>query len=346
VSIEDSVFHNQTNWFCFICCSEIFPYIHIENDVDYHAALCNDSANLTIKDLDDILFDPFEINDDPNVRPWTDIDPDLQFFNDMTCIDTSTLCNYFEPELFNEYIMQHGVSSNNFSLFHLNIRSIPQHLAELTRFLNELKIQFSLIALSETWLKSNNFNVYGIPDYNSEHAYRLNRIGGGVSLFIQKEIFYFRRKDLDIFCDKLESLFIEIPKTGITSAKNLIVGVIYRPPNTSITEFNFILSDLLFKCNSEEKMVYLLGDFNINLLNADRHVQTSEFLENCYATSLFPRITKPTRLCDNTATLIDNIFASITHKEYSINGLFATDISDHFPIFSIEVRSKVIPKSN
>jgi hypothetical protein len=93
-------------------------------------------------------------------------------------------------------------------------------------------------------------------------------------------------------------------------------------------------------------MVYLLGDFNINLLNADRHVLTSEFLENCYATSLFPRITKPTRLCDNTATLIDNIFASITHKEYSINGLFATDISDHFPIFSIEVRSKVIPKAN
>ena len=47
--------------------------------------------------------------------------------------------------------------------------------------------------------------------------------------------------------------------------------------------------------------------------------------------SLYPSITKPTRITSKTATLIDNIFTNSYSKQTA--GLILTDISDHLPIF-------------
>ena len=68
------------------------------------------------------------------------------------------------------------------------------------------------------------------------------------------------------------------------------------------------------KLNSEKSLIYILGDFNINLLNTDKHVQSSDFLETMYLFSLFPFITKPTRVTKSTATLIDNIYSNHIHN--------------------------------
>ena len=38
-------------------------------------------------------------------------------------------------------------------MFHLNIRSIPEHFIELTSYIDSLDIVFKFIAISETWLK-------------------------------------------------------------------------------------------------------------------------------------------------------------------------------------------------
>jgi hypothetical protein len=292
-----------------------------------------------------MLFDPFEINDDSDTRPWADIDPDLQYFNDMTQIDSSLACNYFIPKYFNEYIKKHEVSDSNFSILHLNIRSLPRNGSNLSDFLDNLEMKFSVVALSETWLSHNTLNLYDIENYNGEHLYRKNRTGGGVSIFVREEISYSQRTDLSVFNEILESIFIEIPKHNINTDKDVLVGVVYRPPNTDISEFNQLLSEILHKCSHESKLLYLVGDFNINLLNADNHMPTAEFLENCYTTSLFPQITKPTRLCKSTATLIDNIFVNITNSQNTLSGLFVEDISDHFPIFCINVNSKIQSKS-
>ena len=53
-----------------------------------------------------------------------------------------------------------------------------------------------------------------------------------MSLFIKNYIKYTRRKDLDIINDNTEEIFIEIKKEVINTNKNLIIGVVYRPPNT------------------------------------------------------------------------------------------------------------------
>ena len=116
--------------------------------------------------------------------------------------------------------------------------------------------------------------------------------------------------------------------------------MIYRPPDTNVAKFNECLDGVLSKIKSEKKSCYLLGDYNINLLNSDKHPATQEFIDTMFSYSMLPCITKPTRVNSKTATLIDNIF----HNDLSIKSTFAgilyTDITDHFPVFLIDHSSK------
>ena len=75
--------------------------------------------------------------------------------------------------------------------------------------------------------------------------------------------------------ENVESLFIEIERTG---SKNVIVGVIYRPPGQDVKEFNDFTNVLLSKIMHNDKPVYIMGDFNINLLNEDVHTLTNDFI--------------------------------------------------------------------
>ena len=46
---------------------------------------------------------------------------------------------------------------------------------------------------------------------------------------------------------------------------------------------------------------------------------------------LYPVITLPTRLTDNSATLIDNVFTNINNNSQSLSGILISNMSDHFP---------------
>ena len=75
----------------------------------------------------------------------------------------------------------------------------------------------------------------------------------------------------------LESIFIEIinPRKS-----NIIVGVIYKHPKMNVTDFNNnFLNNLLKKINQEQKKVFLLGDFNIDLMHCNENKPTNEFLD-------------------------------------------------------------------
>ena len=81
---------------------------------------------------------------------------------------------------------------------------------------------------------------------------------------------------------------------------------------------------------------YIMGDYNIVLLKHELHQPTEKFLEALYSNSLLPMILKSTRETVTTATLIDNIFINKYHiNDNIIQGIFVTDISDHYMIFHI-----------
>ena len=86
----------------------------------------------------------------------------------------------------------------------------------------------------------------------------------------------------------MESTFIEIvnPKNS-----NIIVGVIYRHLTMDLTDFNCnYLNQLLENISKEQKFIFLLGDFNVNLLNYNEHDQTNEFLDSLASNSFIPLI--------------------------------------------------------
>jgi hypothetical protein len=195
-----------------------------------------------------------------------------------------------------------------------------------------LSSQFSVIAITETWLHDTN-HLVDIENYNFIHKHCTSSYGGGIGLYLSKQLPFKNRPDLCLESNNnniVESLFIEICNPN---GKNIIVGVLYRPPASNVNLFVQKFDDLLGKISSENNIYYIAGDFNLNLISYQNDTITGKFLDNLYSHAFIPMITCPTRITAHTATLIDNIFTN--HCFDSINGLLVTDISDHLPIFSI-----------
>ena len=114
----------------------------------------------------------------------------------------------------------------------------------------------------------------------------------------------------------------------------ILVGVIYRPPDTDkilyIDKLNEIINSFQF---NRYKYIIISGDFNYDLLNYANDLHTQTFLDTLASYSLIPLITKPTRITDTSATLLDNIFVS-SPSEFTAGSLIST-FSDHFPVFFI-----------
>ena len=224
-------------WMCIECVESVFPFNHLDDDADFRSAVSNNismTSEVTLDSLNDKIFNPFEDYDQDNGLPLIDVDPDLQFFNDINLANIQGMCDYFIEDTFMKKMSQLLLQRECFSLVHLNIRSMSKHLGEFTVYLHSLRHEFSVICLSETWLKDSNVGSLGIPGYNHECEYRSNKIGGGVSLLIKESIVYQSRHDLKVFNQCIESIFVEIPKEQIGVEKNVVIGVIYRPPNTDI----------------------------------------------------------------------------------------------------------------
>ena len=59
-----------------------------------------------------------------------------------------------------------------------------------------------------------------------------------------------------------------------------------------------------------------MGDDNINLLNSDKHILTSDFVELMPFCLFLSLINRPTRMTATSDTLIDNIFVNYSENKY------------------------------
>ena len=84
-------------------------------------------------------------------------------------------------------------------------------------------------------------------------------------VYASSRLSYKSRTDLNMYKkDQLESTFIE---TINSKKSNIVVSCVYKHPNMDVLDFNSIINQLLDKISKEQKQSFLLGDFNINLLN-------------------------------------------------------------------------------
>ena len=116
-----------------------------------------------------------------------------------------------------------------------------------------------------------------------------------------------------------------------------------------LNEFNnHFLNDFINKISIENKVAYLSGDFNINLLNVSSDNDINDFYQIMTSHLFTPHITLPTRITTHSQTLIDNIFSNNPEFASGISGNFTFSISDHLAQFLImpHLRNKYLKKHN
>ena len=92
----------------------------------------------------------------------------------------------------------------------------------------------------------------------------------------------------------------------------------------NVTNLNYLDYKLLENISKEQKSIFLLGDFNVNLLNYNEHNQTNEYLDSLASKSFIPLILQPTSITSHSNTLIDNIFSDVIDPDMISGNLTAT----------------------
>ncbi len=164
-----------------------------------------------------------------------------------------------------------------------------------------------------------------INGYMFERRDRIGKAGGGVACYIADGVNYKRRNDLDNI--DIEIIWLEILHRY---SRNVLIGFIYRPPNCNSDWFE-IFSEHLEKVYDEDAEVMLLGDLNIDMLNAPESSNVTKLLHILDNVHLTQMISEPTRVTAHSKTLIDHIYVS--HPQSIVHHcvpIYA--VSDHYPV--------------
>ena len=90
----------------------------------------------------------------------------------------------------------------------------------------------------------------------------------------------------------------------------MIITCCYRPPSRAIKGLNSFSENIFKKANTENKLCFVAGDFNLNCLDYNKNLEIRTFYNRIFAHGCIPLMMKPTRVTSKIDTLFDNIFAN------------------------------------
>ena len=121
--------------------------------------------------------------------------------------------------------------TSKLSILNANIRGRGTNLDDFKVLLKNLNYTFPIIGVTETWLKPHNVEIFYLENYSHELYIIHKKTGGGVSLFLTSNVIYSRRNDI-IFNSEINSITVDIEKREINGQSNILLILVYRPPNT------------------------------------------------------------------------------------------------------------------
>ena len=231
---------------------------------------------------------------------------------------------------------------NNLNVFHSNVNGLESKFDALHDFLVNTKAGFDIVAIAETSEQSENSFLSNISIEGKTLFHTpTNSNKGGVAIYINSEYKPFERFDLKFQDDTFESVWTEISNK---SSKNVLCGCIYRHPSYDMSEFLIYMESVLKTIASEDKEIYICGDFNIDLLKLNNTDYLKFYnLLCCY--EFLPLIIHPTRVVENQEpSVIDNIYSNNLCDEI-ISGNIYFNLSEHFSQFASIKRGKLDTKS-
>ena len=301
-------------WFCISCSLNILPFcnrhgkaketITTPTNLFHH----NERFQL-IRNLNNLTGE--SSNDDTN---------SLNVSNKYR--DTEYFCN-----------LQGNIKSKRLIMFHHDVCSLSKNFNQLHALLTELDIDLDFIGITESHISKKNVSPTNIvlANYTIEQTPTEFNAGGAL-LYNNRKHSYKIRKDLKLYkSHKIESVFIEVIMPKRT---NIIVGCIYRHPDNNIDYFytNYLRPVLQKSSKESSKNIFLLGDFNIDLLKFNSCSSICNFLDELSSSYFIPQILLPSCTTSSIKTLIDNIFCNIPQSsEQNISANLTKTYSDHLP---------------
>ena len=91
-------------------------------------------------------------------------------------------CEYYDV---NQFKANFASRTDNLIIVNQNIRSYNKKSDELILFLNCLDANVDVLILTETWFSAD--TVQCLDGFQGHHCFRNDRIGGGVSIYVNKK---------------------------------------------------------------------------------------------------------------------------------------------------------------
>ena len=181
---------------------------------------------------------------------------------------------------------------------------IYQELWLFSIFLNIINKTIDIIIFSETWfLETFKCEIDG---YYSYISYRVNKTGGGVSMFIRDGIRSHCTAEEYVISDDIELCVV---KLYCGNKNDITIYGIYRPPRASLLNYTNIFHSINQKIR--DTPVLFVGDLNVDLLNEKVRTDLANMM---FSYNFYPLINMPTRNSENSATCIDHIWSD--HNRY------------------------------
>lgn len=201
------------------------------------------------------------------------------------------------------------------SLANVNVRSLLPSFASFSLLVAD---NYDIICVTETWLNINiPSEIVSLPGYNFYRKDRVNRVGGGVGVYVRANLLC---ETIDINVNNTDIEFILL-KITIGTYKLALIAI-YRPPNTMLSNivnlFDEIVPQLLVKYDYS----IITGDLNIDML------KPSLLFSTLHTYGFLQLIDEPTRITNTSSTCLDPIFIN-SEKIIVPCGTIVSDISDH-----------------
>lgn len=185
---------------------------------------------------------------------------DISANSSMGSVDNTILHNSVQERAYDTNNL--GLRGKGLRIGHLNIQGINNKIDQLKIMLQSNFNKIHMLGLSETKLSDHHAeSVFEINGYQKPFRKDRNSNGGGLIVYVKNGISCVRRHDLEL--DTLECIWVEITPTN---SKSFLVAHVYRPPS-STAQWNELFEDSLEKAFNQDLEMYLLGDFNRDLLN-------------------------------------------------------------------------------
>ena len=215
------------------------------------------------------------------------------------------------------------INSKLLKLFHININGIRHKLDEIESEFED----YDIIAVTETKLDDNiSTNEITLADF--QEPFRKDRTennGGGIICLLKNHIAARRMPEYELNSG-IESLCLEILNQPFPT----IFCAIYNPPNHSNEKWTRLRENFekMLDHNQLSKVI-IMGDINDDLLIKNPVPKMTQILHEL---NLSQHIISPTRITNNSTTLIDHAISNIPEHIDSAGPLPCL-VSDHHAIY-------------